>query len=83
MNSKVDGIPQILGLTDLQGIGIPIDIEESRERWSEYQLRDGTTLKLKPVVIEVRRLDGQVDAEGNPVYVIKNTLVTVNETKKK
>ena len=30
-----------------------IEMLEVRERWSEYRLADGTTLRLKPVVIAV------------------------------
>ncbi len=46
------------------------------EHWNEYLLDDGTVIRLKPVVTEIARIDGQYDAEGNPAYVINSTNVT-------
>ena len=56
----------------------PTEIEmlEATERWSEYRLADGTTLRLKPVVIAVFRADGQYTQDGEPVYNMKSTLIT-------
>jgi hypothetical protein len=42
------------------------------EEWSEYLLDDQTVIKLKPVVGEILKVDGQFDDEGNPVYVVKS-----------
>ena len=49
---------------------------EAKERWSEYRLADGTTLRLKPVMIAVFRADGQYTSDGEPVYNMKSTLIT-------
>ena len=53
-----------------------IEIVETKERWSEYRLADGTTLRLRPVMIAVFRADGQYTADGDPVYNMKSTLIT-------
>ncbi|HKZ42706.1 MAG TPA: hypothetical protein VJ044_17215 [Candidatus Hodarchaeales archaeon] len=52
--------------------GERISVQDSRENWSQYLLEDGSTLKMKIVVTEVLRIDGQYDAEGNPVYFVKS-----------
>ena len=51
--------------------GVEVPVDESTEKWSEYKLEDGTTLRLKQVVMEVVRATGQYDAEGNPMYAVK------------
>ncbi len=53
-----------------------IEILEAKERWSEYRLADGTTLRLRPVMIAVFRDDGQYTSDGDPVYNMKSTLIT-------
>lgn len=60
--------------------GVPIDIVESIDRFSEVKLADGTTLKTKMVALEVVRLDNQWDAEGNPVYHLKSQNIVVADT---
>jgi hypothetical protein len=51
--------------------GVEVPIDESSEKWSEYKLEDGTTLRIKQVLMEVVRATGQYDPEGNPMYAIK------------
>lgn len=53
-----------------------IEMLEAKERWSEYRLADGTTLRLKPVMIAIFRADGQYTPDGEPVYNMKSTLIT-------
>lgn len=43
------------------------------EHWNEYFLDDGSVLKLKVVVTEVLRLEGEFDPQGNPSYVAQST----------
>lgn len=50
--------------------GVEILVDESSEKWSEYKLEDGTTIRLKQVLMEVIRTS-QYDPEGNPLYTIK------------
>jgi hypothetical protein len=54
---------------EVQGEGVEFEIE--REAFNSYLLQDGTTLKLKSVVIEIVRLD-QFNRAGDPVYVIRS-----------
>ena len=37
-----------------------IEMLEARENWSIYRLADGTTLRIKPVMIAVFRAEGQL-----------------------
>ncbi len=39
-----------------------IEVIDARERWSEYRLADGTTMRIKSVVIAVFREDGHQTA---------------------
>lgn len=50
----------------------PVDFRIEREDWNEYQLMDGSHLRLRLVLSEVLRVEGEYDAEGNPVYVAKS-----------
>lgn len=54
---------------------LEVEIEESSEKWTEIKLTDGTTIRVKPVVLSVLRLEDQFDQEGNPVYQLKSSLV--------
>ena len=51
--------------------GTIVEIESSDERFNTLVLGDGRVLKVKHVVAEVIRVDGETDPEGNPVYLIK------------
>ena len=62
--------------TDSPENTIEVEILEAKERWSEYRLADGTTLRLRPVMISVFRADGQYTPDGDPVYNMKSTLIT-------
>ena len=57
--------------------GTVVEVTQSIERFSEINLDDGSILRMKPVVTEVVRIDGQWDNDGNPAYVVKSTNVLV------
>jgi hypothetical protein len=60
--------------------GAEVGVSESSEKWSEFKLDDGTTIRAKLVLISAGRVDGQWDTEGNPVYAIKShQVITVAE----
>lgn len=64
-----------LGLVD----AIEVDILESNERWTEIKLADGTTIRTKPVILSVLRVENKFDPEGNPIYQLKaNQVMTAN-----
>jgi hypothetical protein len=53
-----------------------IEMLEAKENWSVYRLADGTTLRIKPVMIAVFRADGEHRPGGEPVYNMKSTIIT-------
>jgi hypothetical protein len=53
-----------------------VEVVDAKERWSEYRLADGTTMRIKSVVIAVFRENGQQTENGEPVYNMKSTLIT-------
>ena len=59
--------------------GVTVPIEESTERWSEINLDDGSTLRMKPVVTRVIRLEDKYDADGSPIYVVQSTSILTVE----
>ena len=52
-----------------------VEFQTRKEDWNEYQLMDGTVIKMKLVVSQIFRIDGKYDNEGNPAYQIKSTSV--------
>ena len=67
-------LPDPVGLVE----GVDVPIKESNERWSEIILTDGTTLRIKPNVMTVTRVDGHYDNEGNPMYALmSNQIMTI------
>ncbi len=55
--------------------GIEVSVENSTEPWAEVQLADGVVLRFKNVVTAGIRLVDKYDAEGNPLYLLKNAAV--------
>jgi len=53
-----------------------IEMLEAKENWSIYRLADGTTMRIKPVMIAVFRAEGQQGPAGEPVYNMKSTVIT-------
>jgi hypothetical protein len=62
------------GNQELEGEIVPF--RGDVEHWNEYLLDDGTVVRMKVVAMEMVRVDGQYDADGNPVYIINSTNVT-------
>lgn len=62
-----------------QGDAEIVDIDSLKEQWSEYTLKDGATIRLKPVVVEIRKLKNQFAPNGDPIYLVKSTVI--NDTK--
>lgn len=56
--------------------GSEVEVVDAKERWSEYRLADGTTMRVKSIVIAVFREDANQTPDGEPVYSLKSTLVT-------
>ncbi len=56
---------------------IELGFQASGEHWSEYLVDDGTVIRLKPVAVQVSRVEGEYDPQGNPVYLIQTQNVMV------
>lgn len=52
--------------------GIDVGFKVTREDWNEYQLSDGTQLRMRLIVSDVIFVPDEFDQEGNPIYVIKS-----------
>lgn len=57
--------------------GEEVAFREVEERWNEYDLSDGTRIRIKLVLTKVIRLD-EYNPDNDPVYVIgsQNVLIT-------
>jgi len=51
---------------------LEVDFQTRKEDWNEYQLMDGSTVKIKLVVSEIFKVPDEFDAERNPVYVVRS-----------
>jgi hypothetical protein len=52
------------------------DVVSSKDGWSEYTLNDGATIRLKAVLVDVKKAVDQFNTEGEPIYVMQQTIVT-------
>ena len=50
--------------------GMEVPIEESNEHWSEFKFEDGAIVRAKISLIQVVRIEGEYDPQGNPSYAI-------------
>ena len=57
----------------VEALDVPID--SSTERWSELTLEDGSILRVKPVIAGVARVPSQYDPDGNPLYVLRGSIM--------
>lgn len=46
-------------------------LRRSGEGLAEYELEDGSLIRVGNVAAVVYRVDGQFDNEGNPLYLVK------------
>jgi len=53
-----------------------LDFKTNKEEWNEYQLEDGTTLKVKAIVIGIIRADSWNPITGDPFYRTESKLIT-------
>lgn len=56
---------------------VDISFKSIREDWNEYQLADGTTLRMKLVMSDISRLEDKYDSDDNPIYVVKSGNILV------
>jgi hypothetical protein len=53
----------------------PVDIVSTKEAWSEFTLSDGTVLRAKAVVLDVRKMVDQYNQDGDPIYEMQLTMI--------
>ena len=59
---------------DLNVFDVPI--KKATEPFADYELEDGSILRVKSVVTSVLRLEAQNNPEnGNPIYIVQSTPV--------
>jgi hypothetical protein len=52
-----------------------VPVKRSEEAVTQYELEDGTVLKVKNVATAVLRVDNQWLPDGSPVYIVVSTPV--------
>ena len=61
----------------------PVEVTEleikhrRREEPSEYELEDGTVIRVSSPTLVVYRIEGALDLEGNPTFLVKTGISTV------
>jgi hypothetical protein len=72
----------------IQFAGVSIEVEDmdivaAREQPSEYELKDGSIVKVRSVLTALMRVVGQTNADGTPIYLVNVTpVVTTLPTRK-
>ena len=51
---------------------VEVKYKSVREDWNEYDIDDGSTIRIKLLVSDITRLADKFDQEGNPIYVVKS-----------
>jgi hypothetical protein len=54
---------------------IEMSFQTGAEHWNEYVVNDGSVIRLKTVVTDILKVEGQYDANGNPAYFVKSSQV--------
>jgi len=60
---------------DVEGLDVSFKVD--REEWNDYQLADGTELRIRLIVTDIVMIPGEWDNDGNPVYVAKSQNIMV------
>jgi hypothetical protein len=56
--------------------GTTMPFQTGGEHWNEYLVDDGTVVRVKLVVKEIIRLDGEYNDQGDPIYTVESTSVS-------
>lgn len=60
--------------------GVVVEVNEAQEHFNQYMLEDGTILRTKTLVVDVVRVDGVYDNDGNPLYYVKSSLLVTADS---
>ncbi len=58
-----------LGSVELEGT--EVEVKERKEAVNEYELEDGSVIRVVNVATQIIRLDGTFDSDGNPIYIVR------------
>lgn len=50
---------------------VSVEVKKTSEPWTEYELEDGSVLKLRSVLLDCTRVENEYDPEGNPIYLLR------------
>lgn len=56
--------------------GIEMDFEDLGEKWNEYQIKDGTKIKIKLVATRIVKTE-EYNQEGDPIYFVNSQNILV------
>jgi hypothetical protein len=63
--------------------GVDLDFKALKEEWNEYQVNDGSIIRMKVVVTNIAKIIDRYDTDGNPIYVVKSSnVLTVSAPEK-
>jgi hypothetical protein len=62
-------------MVDAEEVSFQPDSESGGEQWSHYTLLDGTSLKVKAVLMNALRIEGMYGPNGDPVYSVNASIV--------
>lgn len=54
---------------------VEVDFRVVKEDWNEYELADGTKIRVKAVTSNINRAIDEFDSDGNPLYLVKSSNV--------
>jgi len=60
---------------DPKGRMEPRDVVISKDGWSEYTLDDGSVLRTKAAILDVKRAVDQYGPDGNPIYILQFAVI--------
>jgi hypothetical protein len=53
----------------------PRDVVSSKDGWSDYTIEDGSVIRAKAVILDVKRAIDQYSPDGNPLYIVQFAFV--------
>ncbi len=63
-------------LIRLSGPTVRVGVTSTNEAWSTCILEDGSTLEIRPAILEVRRVRNRFNDDRSPIYEVKSVLLT-------